>query len=311
MKLTVLFGAGASFGCGYNEIESTPPLGNALFQKLVGHCPQSWGNCIPLDLIPTFNMDFELGMLRLWSRSNVNMSPLLVDMAVYFTYFEPPPTNNQYERLINALESKRLMHSTGFVSLNYECVFELTAHNMGIQDVFSSNTNKRSNGISLWKPHGSCNFISEARVINIAIWLTGKDQRYYDGPMQVLPPKEVRKRYAGPEILAIPPAISLYTAGKATLTAEGYIFEIRKAMEDWITDSDIVVCIGVRPNLADKHIWDPIILSNAAIWFIGGEGESLDALRAKVGDNKLKYIGKEFKKCLGVLIDDLRSLSIN
>jgi hypothetical protein len=65
-KLTVLFGAGASYGCGYSDISKRPPLGYQLFDELVKEYPNSWGKYVPADLKEIFRSDFELGMAHMW-----------------------------------------------------------------------------------------------------------------------------------------------------------------------------------------------------------------------------------------------------
>ena len=215
MKLSILIGAGASYGCGYTNVNERPPLGVQLFDKLVMKYPDSWGKHIPEDLISMFRSDFELGMGRTWERQLKYFSHLLIDMAVFFTYFDPPNVQDDlYTSLLNSILSTGLLSKYGFISLNYECIFEITVSRIGIKITMNDNY-PASGNLLMWKPHGSCNFIPDAKVFNLTLQLSGQEQRYYSGKIKVLQLQEVR---------------NLYLGNKPLCPKQGYI--IRRAMHN-------------------------------------------------------------------------------
>jgi hypothetical protein len=65
VKSVVLFGAGASHGCG-GIVPYPPPLGGGLYADLARHYPDWRG--MPADLKRQFEDDFEQGMLSMVER---------------------------------------------------------------------------------------------------------------------------------------------------------------------------------------------------------------------------------------------------
>lgn len=308
MKLSILIGAGASYGCGYTNISKRPPLGSQLYDELVKKYPHSWGKYVPKDLIHIFKSDIELGMARMWESQPKYFSRLLIDMAVFFTLFDPPDEkNNLYTTLINIIVSVGLLPKCGFISLNYECIFEIAASRAGIKITMNSNSPAPGN-LLMWKPHGSCNFIPTAQVYNLTLQLTGSGQRYYEGDVEVLQLPKVRDLYLSDTPYAIPPAMSLYAPGKATLSAEQYIRKIRESMASWVNDSDYIITIGAKPNLADKHIWGPILSSKAMVWYVGGKDENMQQLKKRLGNNRFEFISEKFKDAINILNVHIKSL---
>jgi hypothetical protein len=207
MQLAVLFGAGASYGCG-TVMPGRIPLGRELFGELCREFPQTWGTLITPRERDAFREDppFEKGMEILWKASDERLQFLLIDMAIYFARFSLTTPENEYTRLLAAIGYEQLP-STVFASLNYDCLFEYAA-DWKVRYVAQD---APLGSCVLLKPHGSCNFVATMtkNVIDCAIINV---DRFYEGPLEAVHPSRVAELYtSGP---SIPPALSLYAAGK-------------------------------------------------------------------------------------------------
>jgi hypothetical protein len=86
VESVVLFGAGASFGCGSRVRPYAPPLGGNLYADLAKRYPQDWG-ALPTDIRKEFEEDFERGMLTLVEKHGHSVGPLMRLMTEYFATF--------------------------------------------------------------------------------------------------------------------------------------------------------------------------------------------------------------------------------
>jgi len=301
MRLAILIGAGASYGCGYTDPSARPPLGKDLFPQLVDTYPETWGTVPDSDLPPLFLENFEDGMAEMWRRMPARFSHLLIDMATFFSRFDPPE-NDLYSSLGRELHGSRLIRRTAVASLNYECVFEVAVGRLGLKLCMNQDAPVKDN-VLLFKPHGSCNFIPEASVWKLTLQLSAQGHSYYDGPISVKQLDEVRAMYDAE--FAIPPCMSLYSDGKATLVGQSFIEVARAGWAKWIRRSDYLIVIGARPNLADAHVWDPILESKAIVWFVGGEDPGVVDLHNAIG-RRFHHVAETFEEAAPILCRRLR-----
>lgn len=63
---------------------------------------------------------------------------------------------------------------------------------------------------------------------------------------------------------------------------------------DWVGKTALVIPIGVRPWLADVHVWNPIIQSTAQILYVGGRDGDYGKLEAALG-KRLSFGGSTFE----------------
>lgn len=296
MRLAILFGAGASFGCGAT-VPRPIPLGGGLYEELRDCFPETWDKLITEAEGAAFRAEpsFEKGMEVLREANDERLQLLLTDMAIYFTEFAPTNANNQYGKLIDHIGLDRL-DSTVFASLNYDCLFEMTAGARSISVSYCLDTMAPATppgAILLLKPHGSCNFVMQGlggRVIMKNVTMSGMGG-YYEGPLEARHPNEIAALYIdGP---SVPPAISLYTTGKASLTGPRVLTAIREKWRSAVEQADVVIPIGVRVVLADKHVWEPIVDSRADVWFVGGQEGDFADLQDQLED-RLTVLGATF-----------------
>ncbi|GAG27441.1 unnamed protein product [marine sediment metagenome] len=69
------------------------------------------------------------------------------------------------------------------------------------------------------------------------------------------------------------PVMCLYMRGKPLNVSPSAVGEFQAKWKEAALHASVVVCIGVNPHAPDKHIWEPLTQTEAAIWFIGDEKE--------------------------------------
>jgi hypothetical protein len=298
-RYAFLIGAGASKGAG-GITPYDPPLGAELYGYLVRDFPTTWG-ALPDRLDALFRDNFEIGMAELWDNQLNIGTQLIIEMAIYFSRFDPPPDGlDCYSRLIWRLKQSGLILNTRIATLNYECVLDVAASRLGLKLTYLSDVVLPDN-ITMWKPHGACNLIPNAEVHSLN--LVGKN--IYDGPLRGVDLPEVPRLYNTG--YALPPAMSLFAPGKPTPVASTWVDETRRQWADWVQGADVVAIIGARPLFEDGHIWDPIINSSAEVWYIGGSSDSnYQIFKSQLGP-RLTHLADRFVSGFGPLARRLRT----
>jgi len=221
VNIAVLIGAGASFGAG-GIAPHRPPLGAELFDRLQKEFPDSWVSLLDDDERKAFRGDppdppFETGMKMLWENNDERLPRLLIDMAIYFSRFRPDGSPNCYAALLQLLMTTSRI-DVFFCSLNYECVFEQIAEQVGL-DLINLGRGRREEGrrACLYKPHGSCNYIDRVtRNVRGTFGQTFHSYVYRDHPaltdFEVLNCPDVETLYDTG--VTVPPVMSLYEPTK-------------------------------------------------------------------------------------------------
>ena len=158
MSRLLLFGAGASFGS-EDVSPYRPPLGAGLFDDLQKIYPGVWG-ALPAEKRQLFVPNFEPGMKELWDSGWHGTSVLMNCLADYFARFRPL-SGNVYLRLLDRMRSRGALKGTWFSTLNYDCILEYAARNAALNVQYFSPNPTTSSEITVWKIHGSCNFIPQ------------------------------------------------------------------------------------------------------------------------------------------------------
>ncbi len=269
MKNIVLFGAGASFGS-KNIIPESPVLGGDLFIKLVNLYPNTWGK-IPQDYSSKFQeINFEVGMLSIMESGQHWIGPLMQDMALYFTSFYPNNTkNDSYSKFLNKLNARSLSN-TLFSSLNYDCIFELAALHMGL-NVNYNEISAQPNCVSIWKLHGSCNFIPDPKSITLRRSASYGFGAQFNPNLLQVSPYEAKQWILGDT--ALYPAMCMFTIGKPSQLSPHIFAAYQKKWAELVNNAEKLFVIGVRPHLADTHIWHPIAQSTSKLFFVGDKNQ--------------------------------------
>src|SRR3972149_5168023 len=154
----VLTGAGASCGCEY-VYPKQPPLGNQLYDELANFFPCSWGRITGMQAVQ-FRQNFEAGMDSIWQHQSPIVPPLMRDMAIYFSQFHPDGSfSDLYSRLLMYILKNNMGERIILSTINYECILELAISSLGLQADYFSDSPSNKEKITLWKLHGSCNFM--------------------------------------------------------------------------------------------------------------------------------------------------------
>ncbi|MCK4869683.1 MAG: hypothetical protein KAS93_01090 [Gammaproteobacteria bacterium] len=295
MKNIFLFGAGASYGCG--GLNSTVPLGNQLFCELKRRFPGTWGQ-VSQEIATSFHENFEQGMEKLWSSNFPIISRLMQDLGVYFASFSIANKHeNLYVKIIQKLKKMDSIKDTLISTLNYECLIEIAAFLNNIKSNYFCDGDNSS--LSVFKLHGSCNFIPELHM-NRGANLSSPGAIVHTG-FNIVQPNEVRAFCYGDTSLH--PVMSIYMKGKPALIAPRKLKAFQEEWKNKIKKASNIIIVGTNPNLEDNHIWDPISESSAQILFCGDETAFRNWQKVKARNDI--YLGCTFHDSIDEIIKQL------
>jgi len=283
--LLFLFGAGASFGA-VHVSPYPPPLGRDLYDELAQAFPRTWGaESWFAGRADDFGSDFETTMERCIEHNATSAVPALLDMANYFTQFEPDG-DDLYSGLLLALQARSLIAQTVFCSLNYECVFEMAAIRLGIRLHYEGvdTAPVATTDVRVIKPHGSCNFLTRADRSPMPYLLTGS---MVEAGITAENPERARKTLA---VLAAEPVttrgryvvISNYASSKSTPLSPAQITQVRMGFASRVQSAATIIVIGARPNEHDTHVWGPVRDCGSDVFYVGGDYANLRCSRAQL-----------------------------
>lgn len=259
----ILFGAGASHGCG-DILPEPPPLGRQLFDKLT-HCyPPSWGK-LPKGVREAFLREgFEKGMALLYKSYNV--LGLMSHMGHYFVQFRPKRLGSTtYAGLAQRLRGQQLESRLVLSTLNYDCILELELDKVGIP--FDYGLSQRKEGqLSVLKPHGSCNFLPVG-ISGPSGSISMGYQAVIDCPMR--PEADLEKvDHCLTNPNPLPPVMCYFMEGKPVQVATSAVKQIQKRWQECAQAATAIVIVGVDVNPEDTHIWDFVTGSKGAVGYV-------------------------------------------
>jgi len=262
-ELTILTGAGASFGCNYVEPYS-PPLGRDLYEELENYAPDIMSQINKI--IGRNNItDFEAKMHEIWN-GHINLVIFNSMLAVYFSRFIPSHTSNTFVKLLNVVNDS----NTNFIysTLNYDCIAEYAAVAIGLK-INYKHENYQSGEFNVLKLHGSCNFVMSGMTGPLGGMTMPSQSGVLEGPMSAIwPPKnmqtEIQKFPAGP-------IMAFYMKNKPAQVNSKTLEKIQEVWRNKILTSNKLLLIGVNPNPEDVHIWNSIKKTKAKIGFVGSD----------------------------------------
>lgn len=276
----IIFGAGASIG---SEENNTPPIGNHLFDELKAFSPNGWGN-IPEELAEIFQVDFEKGMEELSTKFPNSMTQIQSVMAKFFVRYQPT-SSSLYVKLAEKIKGSEWKGS--LTTLNYERLLELSIRSVGLIPKFQPSTFPE---IETCYPHGCCNFfcegISGTRGLgigqNVVSFRPGDVLSFGQrGSLNFTPngittggnsisiinnPHDFKQKIEN----AFPPTMSYFIASKFTTSCANFIQNERDRFNKLVADADNIAIIGIMVREHDKHIWDSLATTSAAITYCAG-----------------------------------------
>jgi len=257
----VLFGAGASYGCG-DVTPRNPPLGRNLFNTLQ-KIYKNWRS-IPGEAANQFSLNFEEGMANVIDQFGFAVGPLMQEMALFFSIFHMPSDgNNRYYDILELAEER---NDILWSSLNYDCIFETAAAHRKKRISYFPNPNDYGNDIPFLKLHGSCNFRVSGLEATRGVQYSGTGV-VFGGGIEPIDPGQVSSYYRGDT--ALYPAMALYTEGKSISMSPSPILSNQKLWQTEVLESDRILIVGVLPNIKDDHIWSCISASEGKVGYIG------------------------------------------
>lgn len=292
-KITLLSGAGASYGCG-STFPNTPPLGRDLYSELELYAPPLMTQIS--NVVGDKNKDdFEAKMHEIWDSKKINGILLNAMIASFFSRFKPAPFGNSFVDLFRGLNEANIdfVYST----LNYDCIAELAASSVGMTVNYKIDS-MPSDQFDVLKLHGSCNFLLKGITGRLGSMSTSVGGGMLDGTIETVQPAQVptliQNRPAGP-------CISFYMKNKPTAVGTKTIQAIQKKWKEIILDSDKIVIIGANVNKDDGHIWDPISESTSEIGFVGSSNAlgTLQSLNSKIN---LTHLSSDFNSSIAEII---------
>lgn len=259
----VLTGAGASFGCEH-IYPKQPPVSDQLYDELASSFPYSWGSIAG----EKFRQNFEAGMYEIWQQRSTIVPQLMREMAIYFSQFHSDGSfSDLYSQFLKHIVSNDMEEQIVLSTINYECILELAACNLGFKIDYFTDTQSSKEKVILWKLHGSCNFIPKGISATKGVIYTAGVQ--FGAGIEPIQPNQVPMFCTSNT--ALYPAMSIFTQGKPMQICSQIIQRLQGYWASRVTRAGKVVIIGVNPNPNDSHIWNPLANTDAKILYIGNK----------------------------------------
>jgi hypothetical protein len=222
-------------------------------------------------------------------------------MAMFFAQFRPTQ-GNAYAELVDALASAGKLAGTAFASLNYECLLELAASSPLRPINYFGQHDASSPGVTVWKIHGSCNFlpgpeITATRGVSYGAGVS------FNTSARAIDPGQVPAYCLGDT--ALYPAMAHYAKGKVVQIAQPVIQQLQMMYADAVARANKVAIVGVRPNVDDPHVWRPLASTAADLFVIGDQEDALAWAHAHRSKRTTRVLGDRFRSSIAELVDAL------
>lgn len=298
--LTLIFGAGASFG---SEVEGIPrpPLGDYLFEELEKQ--NGAFSKLPEEIKHEFRVNgFEKGMLAVPNDSYI-INPLQNELAIYLSSFQASE-NNSYVKLFKMLG--RLVEEVNLITLNYDLLIEQSLAITGVKMV---RYGLHKGELSLLKVHGSSNFVPDMRGLNIgSIRAVNCGSFVRTQSMSALNSHEEIVRWCtGPNTHSLSPIMCMYNKEKRAVTNSDAVDSLKADFSRAVNESKAIFIVGVKYVPHDHHIWDEIFSSKSEVIIV--DPKSDEQLIGELARNKIKatILNKPFNDCVVRLSGLIRS----
>jgi hypothetical protein len=288
--ITVIFGAGASFGSG-GCIPEAPPLGKDLFTKLL-ELRGAFSQLSNQQKNAFLEQGFESGMATV-SNDSRQINPLQKELACYLSKFCVRP-DNAYVRFFNKIAS--VCGAVSIATLNYDLLIEQAlAHNK-----ISFNYGNEKTSVSLMKIHGSSNFLPDLGGMTMSGNVMINSGTFVDGlrTNAVSSAAEVEAWCHDPKNCDISPVLAMYEKGKRIVVNRTLMNGLQKNYSDAVHQSSHIVVVGTRYMVHDQHVWNPIERSQANVLIVDPYPEAtLDWIRGFKQEG-LAVVAKSFDQAV-------------
>ncbi|MEX0692735.1 MAG: hypothetical protein WD934_06585 [Gemmatimonadales bacterium] len=242
-------------------------------------------------------------MKEVFESGSHDSTALLRALAHYFTQFRANH-GNSYARLLEHLDSHSVLLGTLFSSLNYECVFETAARNYGFPLVaYFDKDATTKDAIAVWKIHGSCNFLPTSISGSAGAISFAANAVSWDGDARLVDPSEARRFIEGS---AFYPAMAVFMEGKPIQSNPTLVRELQKRWATAVREAECVGIVGVSPNVADEHLWQPLAETERVV-VIGDKKAYAKWATDHRGPRKTDIVGSTFDDALPTFAKALAS----
>ena len=289
----ILFGAGASYGCG-GVYPHPPPLSNALYSRLVEAYPASWGSLTSERKIQ-FDANFEHGMDQAWREEPGLAAGLLKDLGIYFARFVPGAgRGTAYRTFVQRLRSRGI-NDVLLSTLNYDCLLDGELSRFGgVNYCFPP-----GNGIPLVKLHGSCNWFIDFPGPNKYV-LFSSDIRV-EAPIFSLDTLDaVIRNLTGDN--PFHSVMCIYNEAKSAPLAPNFFQQLQADWQLHVLHARQVALVGVRPYPRDEHIWGPLAKTSARLLYVGDKTAYEEWHKVSGRRGETVSVGSRFKPGLKALL---------
>lgn len=258
--ITLLFGAGASFGSGRCH-PSQPPLGDHLFPELL-KLNGAFASLTDSQKEIFCKQGFEAGMATIANDSRI-INLLQKELACYISGFVIQP-ENAYSKLFGKIKSAA--SNIAIATLNYDLLIE-----QGLaRNQIPFNYNGEKGSLSLLKIHGSSNFLPQLGTLTLNGNVMRNCGTFIEGlPTNAASTNEEIKRWCNdPKNGDISPILSMYARDKRVVINRGLTERIQHIYSDSIHASSHIVIVGAKYIQHDHHVWGPIENSIAQILLV-------------------------------------------
>lgn len=288
--ITLIFGAGASFGSG-RCLPGNPPLGSDLFLNLL----KLGGAFARLDDQQKkvfLEHGFESGMATV-ANDNRQINPLQKELACYLSTFVTQP-DNAYTRLFSKI--KTVCDKVAVATLNYDLLIEQSLAHHRIAFDYNS---KRA-AVPLMKIHGSANFLPELGglvmrdnvIVNCGSFVEGLKIN------AVSSAEEIEAWCNDPRNSDISPVLAMYEKGKRVVINRRIIEKIQSDYSNTVLKSSHVIVVGTRYIEHDQHVWKPISEGGANILLVDPYPEATLNWAQGIGLQGFTVLPKSFDKAV-------------
>ena len=258
--ITLIFGAGASYGSGRCN-PNNPPLGNHLLNDLV-NLDGAFSRLDKTTQKVFIDEGFEAGMAEVPDDNRI-INPIQKELACYLSSFSITD-ENAYVRLFNKLKSN--INDINIVTLNYDLLIEQALWSRGYQVDY----NGEGKGVNVLKPHGSSNFLPQLNglqmsgntMIGVGSFIEGLKTE------AVQTHNEIKDWCNNPMHGDVSPVLSMYNKDKRIVVNQRLIKNIQNKYADFVDSSNLIVLVGIKYIPHDEHIWGSLTRSNAPILIV-------------------------------------------
>jgi len=103
---------------------------------------------------------------------------------------------------------------------------------------------------------------------------------------------------------ALYPAMCMFTLNKPSQISPGIFAERQRKWGELVNAADKVIVIGIRPNIQDEHIWQPLAETAAKLHFVGNESQLKAWLPRRIG-GETNFMGSTFEATINNITEEL------